>query len=271
MIDYRTEFLKSVAVMDTETNNLIPEHAEIVELAAARYNGYEWSASSKLFGARNGIPPEASAKNHISKRMIDGLPTFAQAIDEAKTLINWPNSAFWVAHNCTYDQAVLSSSFIAASCNSDILVAQDTQRWICTYRLAKKVIPHDFKDMQYNLSFLRYKLDLPVSDDLPAHRAYADTMVCAVLFEFLVDYAIASGLVSNNETLVTQIHNLCWAPIAISNWPFGKNKGKSFKEIPTDYYLWALANMDCLNDKHADFNRDLAENIRIELESRLTS
>jgi DNA polymerase III epsilon subunit-like protein len=265
----RDTFLKSVCVIDTETTHLVPEKAEIVELAGATYDGSEWNVDSSLFGAKNGIPPEASAKNHISNRMIQGKPTFDQSVEIAKDIMLWPKAKYFVAHNSSYDQAVLSAGFISASCNKDSMLAQDTTRWICTHRLAKQLIPHDFKDMQYNLSFLRYKLDLPVPDDLSAHRAAADTLTCALLFEFLVDYAIASKLAEDGPDLGSEIHALCWKPFTVTAWPFGKNKGKAFKEIPTDYYMWALQNLDCLNDTHKDFDRDLAENVRVELESRL--
>ena len=267
----RDIFLKSVSVLDTETTHLIPEKAEIVEVAGASYDGTQWNISSALFGAKNGIPPEASAKNHISNRMIQDKPTFAESPDIAKDIMSWHHAEFWIAHNCSYDQAVLSSGFISASCNKDAIKAQDSSKWICTHRLAKQLIPYDFKDMQYNLSFLRYKLDLPVPDDLAAHRAAADTLVCAVLFEFLVDYAIANNLVEDGPDLGKQMHALCWKPFKVTAWPFGKNKGKSFKEIPTDYYIWALGNLECLNETHKDFDRDLAENVRVELESRLTN
>ena len=265
----RDIFLKSVSVIDTETTHLVPEKAEIVEVAGATYNGKEWTVKSQLFGARDGIPPEASAKNNISSRMIKGLPTFVDAVDIAKEILNWNSSVYFVAHHCSYDQAVLSQAFISASCNTDTRIAQDVQKWICTHRLAKQLIQHDFKDMQYNLSFLRYKLDLPVDDNLSAHRAGADTIVCASLFEFLVDYAITTKLVEDSDTLGYDIHKLCWKPFKVTAWPFGKNKGKSFKDIPTDYYMWALGNLDCLNETHKDFDRDLGENVRVELESRL--
>jgi exodeoxyribonuclease X len=267
----RNTFLKSISVLDTETTNLIPEKAEIVELAGAFYDGNTWKVTGQFFGAKNGIPPEASAKNHISKRMIAGLPTFVEQVSRAKEIMNWEKARYFVAHNCSYDQAVLSSAWVSASCNLDVIKTQDTGNWICTHRLAKQLIPHDFKDMQYNLSFLRYKLDLPVPDEMPSHRADADTFICAVLFEFLVDYAIAQNLVKDGPTLGEEIHRLCWKPFTVTAWPFGKNKGKTFKEIPTDYYMWALGNLSCLDEKHRDFDRDLAENVRIELESRLTA
>lgn len=267
----RDTFLKSVSVLDTETTHLIPEKAEIVEVAGARYDGTRWNVASGLFGAKNGIPPEASAKNNISARMIKDKSLFVEDVDRAKGLISWNDASYYVAHNCAYDQAVLSNAFIAASCNKDVMIAQDNSKWICTFRLAKQLIPHDFKDMQYNLSYLRYRLDLPVPEELTAHRAGADTWVCASLFEFLVDYAIANKLVKDDENLGESIHTLCWRPFAVTVWPFGKNKGKSFRDIPTDYYMWALGNLSCLDDKHKDFDRDLAENVRVELESRLQS
>ena len=58
----RDIFLGSVTVIDTETTNLIPADAEIVEIAAAHYDGNNWQVADMLLGAKNGIPPEASAK-----------------------------------------------------------------------------------------------------------------------------------------------------------------------------------------------------------------
>lgn len=266
---YKETFFKSVTCIDTETTDLIPDNAEIVEVAGARYNGQEWTVQSMLLGSLKPIPPEASAKNNISQRMIAGKPTFAQAKDQVKDILHWNDTTYWIAHNCQYDQVVLSRAWVSADEIRQSIPTQDRNRWICTHRLAKQLFTVDFKNMQYNLSYLRYRFDLPIDDSTGVHRAADDTLVCAKLFEFLVDTALERGLVTNTSDIGEQIHRLCWQSFPVLSWPFGKHKGKKFKEIPTDYYMWAIENMDCFKDKHENYNPDLAEAVRIELETRL--
>lgn len=265
----RNKFLSQITVIDTETNDLRPESAEIVEIAGAVYDGHYWQVRDTLLGAKNGIPPEASAKNHISPRMIKGLPTFAQCTDKIVSILNLDKSDYFVAHNCSYDQAVLAKSWSEVPNLKYAAQALDQSNWICTYRLSKQLFQLDFDDMQYNLSYLRYKFDLAIPDEATAHRAGNDTLVCAVLFELLIDYAIAKGLVEDDNNIGKQIHDLCWKPLEYKVWPFGKNKGKLLSDIPNDYYLWALENIDALNDKKEGYDYDLAESVRIELEKRI--
>lgn len=267
----KDNFLKSVTVMDTETTDLIPDNAEIVEIAGARYTGHDWTVQSMLLGSVKPIPPEASAKNNISQRMIAGKPTFAQSADRVKEILHWNNTSYWVAHNCMYDQAVLSRAWISADETRQVIVTQDRNRWICTHRLAKQLFNVNFKDMQYNLSYLRYKFDLPVDDSTGVHRGADDTLVCSKLFEFLVNTALEQGIISNESNIGEQIHKLCWQPFSVTSWPFGKHKGKKFSDIPTDYYLWAIDNMDCFKEKHENYNPDMVDAVRQELESRLTT
>jgi len=267
----KQKFLKSVTALDTETTNLHAAEAEIVEVAGARYDGRNWLVSSLLLGAEHGIPPEASAKTHISNRMINGLPTFKDNHHSVEVILHVDDTTYWIAHNCAYDQTVLAKSWSEIADNQKAATALDQTRWICTYRLAKQLLAFDFPNMQYSLSYLRYKLDLSIDDDAVSHRAGDDTLVCAVLFEFLVDYALITEQVTDSDDLGEQMHKLCWKPLVYTTWPFGKNKGKSFSEIPDDYYLWALSNIDALDDTKADFNSDLAESVRLELEGRLES
>lgn len=264
----RNAFLSSVSVIDTETTALYPDKAEIVEIAGARYQDPIWEVNSRLLGAKNGIPPEASAKNHISNRMIEGLPTFVDMQDEVRQVLGW-NRKWLVAHNCQYDQDVLMHAWARVGSGEDAEISMDRSKWICTYRLSKHLLDVDFNDMQYNLSYLRYKLDLPVPDGTEAHRAGADTLTCALLFEFLVDYALATDRVTIGPDLGDQIHSLCWSPIITTIWPYGKNRGRLLSEIETDYYVWAMQNMDALNEDKAGYDPDLAASVAAELEKRL--
>ena len=278
MIRTRDDFLKSVVVLDTETTSNDKNIAEIVEVAGARYDGGNWQVKSMLLGLHGRIPPEASAVNHISNRMIAGLPTFAEQPQKVYDLLTWNESDYtiYIAHKVDYDQTVLARAW--DSCDGHwkghAEIAKDPMKWICTYRLAKQLLDIDFDDMQYNLSYLRYRLDLPIVSDTPVHRASGDTLTCAVLFEFLVDYAIATdrvqeGLNSEGVDLATQIFCLCWEPQLKSKWPFGKHKGQLLTNIPTDYYTWALTNLDVLDEKSSEFDNDLAESVKLVLEKRL--
>lgn len=266
----RNEFLGSITVLDTETTNLHWEKAEVVEVAGARYRDGNWHVASMLLGAKDGIPPEASAKNHISNRMIAGKPTFGQSIADVNRILGTGTSAYLVAHNCRYDQDVLTKAYLEADDYGMASVTSERGKWICTHRLSKHLLEMvDFPDMQYNLSYLRYRLDLPVPDDLPAHRADADTLTCAILFEFLVDYAIATGLVRDDNDLGRSLHDACWRPFRITTWPFGKHRGRPLAEIETDYYLWACQNMDALNEDKPGYDPDLAASVAAELERRM--
>lgn len=267
----KIEFFHSVSVIDTETTNLYPDQAEIVEIASGIYDNNSWKVSSRFFGAASGIPPEASAKNHISNRMIKGLPTFNHSYESAKKLLNWDKS-YIVAHNSKYDQEVLKCSWLRADKLADSYEASQINKWLCTYRLSKHLLSNDnFLDMQYNLSYLRYKLDLPVSDDIPAHRADADVLVTCSLLEFLVEYAIAISAIDENEPIGPQLHNLCWKQFDIKVWPYGKHKGSLISSIDTSYLLWAVEKMDVFNECEPSYNSDLHASVLAELESRINN
>lgn len=265
----KNELLKSVTVLDTETTHLVPEKAEIVELAVAKYAQGNWHTTSLLMGANYPIPPEASAKNHISNRMISGLPRFQDKIQDIDLMLNLDDSSFLVAHNSKYDQKVLETTWTNLNLSHKAAIAKTNDKWICTHRLAKRLLDYDFNDMQYNLSYLRYKLDLPVPDDMGSHRAAADTLTCAVLFEFLVEYAIATNKVDAAKDLGKQLHLLCWDTLVVKTWPFGKHKGKPLVDIETDYYIWAMNNLDALNMSGQSYDKDLADSVALELEKRL--
>lgn len=264
------KFKQNTVVLDTETTNMLPELCEVVEVAGSTWQDGKWYADSALLGAHNGIPPEASAKNNISNRMIAGLPTFDQNLDTVKRILNWDTKQFFVAHNSSYDQSALATAFGRCDLDADITQCLDKTRWICTYRLSKHIIDNEFNDMQYNLSYLRYKLDLPVRDDVTVHRAADDTLVCAALLDYLVEQAIAKGLVDPDDNIGVQLVNLSWNFIPIKMWPFGKYKGQPLKDVPTDYYLWAFENLSQFKEGESGYDYDLAESVRSVLEARLT-
>lgn len=270
MINIAT-FLSSVSVMDTETTHLDPIQAEIVEIAEAHWIDGDWTTQSMLLGAADGIPPAASAKNNISNRMIAGLPTFSEAIPEIKQLLSWSTRRYYVAHNAAYDRRVLAEAWKRIDSDSDLAACHDDSRWICTWRLSRHILAHDFSDIEYGLNYLRYKLDLPVPDSLRLHRAADDTYLCAILLEHLVEAAIRNGMISADGDIGQQLNQLCWSPIIQTTWPFGKHRGKTLDSIPNDYYAWAFKNIDAFHEESSGYDGDLVESVRRVLEARLLS
>jgi len=261
-------FKRSITVLDTETTNLLPDLCEIVEVAGTLWQDGNWEASSMLLGAHKGIPPEASAKNNISNRMIHGLSTFDRSATAVKNILNWPRSKWYVAHNADYDMIALKTAFSRIDRQEDAALCTDKSRWICTWRLSKQILSHEFNDIQYGLSYLRYKLDLPIADTVGVHRADADTLVCAKLLDRLIDIAIKNGQIDQSKDIGVQLNELCWGHIPVKTWPFGKHKGQRLEDLDNDYYSWALKNLPQLNEKDSSYDDDLAESIRQVLEKR---
>jgi exodeoxyribonuclease X len=265
----REQFLSSVTVLDTETTHIDVTKAEIIEIASGIYSHPEWQVETQLLGSHQPIPPEASATHHISNHMIRSKLKFAECVPEVMGTLAW-NKTWKVAHNAAYDQAVLSKAFKISGHVVQASEAEDKQSWICTYRLAKKILNDHFPDMKYGLSYLRYRLDLAIPDHVPAHRADADVFTCAALLEMLVDFAIEIGQIDDQSPLGDQLHKLCWSAFNITHWPFGKHAGTALADLSTDYYLWALEHMDALKEGHPSYDEDLATSVAQELEKRLS-
>lgn len=262
-------FFSKVTVLDTETTHLHPEQAEIVEIAGVHYSDDRWNAQGMMLGAAHGIPPEASAKNNISNKMIAGLPIFAERTNNIKSLLRWPDTQWYVAHNARYDREVLAMSWTEVGDDSSVDICADQYRWLCTWRLSRHILAHEFNDCEYGLNYLRYRLELPVPDDMRLHRADDDAYLCAILLEFLTIYALEKGIIDDNADIGTQLNKLCWSAIPQVTWPFGKHRGKSLTDIPNDYYTWAFTNLSALNEDSNDYDLDLSESVRKVLEARL--
>ena len=249
-----------LAVLDTETTGLDSKTAEICELSAGTYNGMEWAIKSSFFGTKEPIPYTASAKNHISRRMLEGLPLITDSPDVAHEVVSYDDVDYYVAHNARYDQSVMEKAW------SDMDLTFD-KKWICTLRLVDHVYGNDLE--LKNLSYLRYRLDLDVPDEVIAHRAKDDVFVTARLFEQIAADAIEQDLIDASKPLPEELWKLSKKPKRLTVWPYGKHKGKRFNEIPTDYYLWCLDNMDSFKESNDLYDSDLVEAVTQELGTRV--
>lgn len=264
------EFLTQVTVVDTETTGNDYNASEIVEVASGKFHDGEWNVLKTLVKPVRPIPPDASAIHHISNKMVASYPLFDDMLDIFDEILDYSNTKLMVAHNSDFDRKMLYEAYSRCFSFERFEPFENKENWICTWRLAKAVLGIDYQLMQYGLSYLRYYLDLDVSDELTAHRAEADVITCGKLLEKLLEIAIEKNLVDINEEIGDQLVSLCWNPIKVGVWYIGKKyKGSKLEEIPTDYYVWAIENLDELNEKHPNYNLDLATSVTKILEGRL--
>lgn len=263
------KFLETVTVVDVETTDIDVKKAEIIEIASCRYINGDWSAASILFGSINPIPPDASAVNHISNRMIAGLSLFPDELEIVYALFYTDDTSYMVAHNAEFDRRVLRENIMRSFNQEPFEEYNDKNKWICTWRLAKAVLGVDYNNLKYNLSYLRYALDLDISDDVTAHRADADTLVAGKLIEFLINKAIENNQLDPNGDIGEQLIELCWAPKIVKTWPFGKHKGVPLGDVPIGYIQWAInLPLDSLDESNQNYDQDLAHSLMLVLEEK---
>jgi exodeoxyribonuclease X len=122
--------------------------------------------------------------------------------------------------------------------------------------------------MSYTLEYLRYRLDLDVGDDVTAHRAGADVEVITKLLERIVADAIKYKIIDGDKDIGVQLVKITLEPEIIKTFPFGKHRDVPLKDIPTDYFNWALQNMDVFKEESEKYNPDLLYSIGLILEQR---
>src|SRR3989338_4686762 len=132
-----------------------------------------------------------------------------------------------VAHNAKFDCAILEAE------------GMSIPRRICTFRVARHLDPEN-KIPEYNLSYLRYYLDLNV-ENANAHDAEGDVKVLCALFERLLSKMMKDGL--TEEKAIAEMLDVSSRPSLFKIFNFGKYKDKKIEEVvKTDrgYLQWML-------------------------------
>lgn len=260
--DPLTIFLQKILILDTETTSLDFKEAEVIQYASADALHVLEAIASETYDIpcsfhkpSKKIPPEISAITSITNRMVKGHSNFKDELDGVQKELN--RYKYFVAHNAYYDKGILEAHDL------------DIPKPICTMRLAKKLYADDADITAFSLSYLRYALDLPISDTLPAHLADADVMVTGILFYTLVEKAIIDGIINTEDDIGTQLVEWLDAPVITTIMPFGKHKGKKFTEVPISYWQWAMDNFDSLNEKDSAFDKDFATSVAVAIEEIL--
>ncbi len=97
---------------DTETTGLSPVAHRLVELSAVKFqlDGSVISTFSQLIDPECPIAPEATAVHGITDRMVQGMPTYREAIPAFLEWLKGENVVL-VAHNASFDLGFLEVAF----------------------------------------------------------------------------------------------------------------------------------------------------------------
>lgn len=213
-------------VWDTETTGIDPAKDRVVEVAYVLTDLEQVLVSGEhLVNPGMVIPPEASAIHHLVDADVAGAPPLNEVLARIREdLRPWGVSAF-SAHNAQFDSAFLPTI--------------KGRPWICTYRLARRLLPDQ---PAFGNQFLRYALNLqvPEAKGLPAHRALADAFVTAAILRRLVRMALdnAQGLLELGA-FAEELEQ----PMLLKTVGFGKHKGQPWAQVPKSYLRWLLENM----------------------------
>ena len=217
-----TQFL----VMDTETTGIDPAACKVVELAWVLTDLTQvLAAGSTLVDPGCPIPPEASAVHHLVDADVAGAPSLDQAITEMIQRLREERlgAHAFAAHNAAFDSAFLPS-------------LKEGRPWICTYRLARRLMPDS---PAFGNQYLRYalKLDVPEAKGLAAHRALADAYVTAALLRHLMRQVLeGSGWPSEVDKFAAFLDQ----PMLLKTVGFGKHKGQPWSSVPRSYLTWMV-------------------------------
>jgi exodeoxyribonuclease X len=239
-------------VMDTETTGIDPATCKVVEFAWVLTSLIgPLAAGTSLVNPGCHIPPEASAVHHLVDADVADEPPLEAVLADLPLQLRGLKVHAFVAHNAAFDSAFLPSL--------------RQLPWLCTYRLARRLMP-DFP--AFGNQYLRYalKLDVPEAQGHAAHRALADAYVTAATLRFLLNRVVNGWNQEDPEGIVPPIHHFYpdWpqeiadlstflaAPMLLKTCGFGKHKGEPWSKVPKNYLRWLVDNMKD-RDQDTDF------------------
>ncbi len=168
---------------------------------------------------------KAMSITHITNKMLADKPIF-KGSDMYKEVEKLLSDGIMVAHNAKFDRAMLEAEGI------------QVPKSICTFRVAR-YLDSDNMIPEYNLSFLRYYLDLDI--EAGVHDAAEDVKVLSAIFDrLLIKMKEEAG---DEEKAVEKMVEVSSRPSLFKLFNFGKYKDKKIEEVVKSdrrYLEWYL-------------------------------
>lgn len=208
-------------VIDTETTGLDPEFHRVVEVAAVLVVGGKITAAwTSYINPLRDIPAVTSAVHGLVNEDVIDAPTLTEALPRLNAFI--AEADVLVAHNAPFDLSMLPGLA--------------TKPWLDTLRLSQHLYP----DLEsHKNGALRYELGLkcPEAAGMPAHRALSDAYVTArLLIHLLTETSRRAEYPVYHDQLIRHVSG----PLLLPTCRFGKHRGSSWKEVPSDYLNWVI-------------------------------
>jgi len=214
--------MEKLIFLDTETtgNDILKDRLCQVcyKTSDGIYSGY--------FKSPIPVSIKAMSITNITNKMLEDKEAFRDSAMK-KDLEARLADGILVAHNAKFDCAMLGAE------------GMSVPRRICTFRVARELDPEN-KIPEYNLSYLRYYLELEV-EGAYAHDAEGDVKVLYALFQRLLAKMMEGGL--TEEEAIAKMIDISSRPTLFKLFNFGKYKDKKIEEVvKTDrgYLQWML-------------------------------
>lgn len=239
-----------VLFLDTETTGPDPASAEVCEVALvlAEYSGFTFTGNRETFQSlvkpSIPIPPEASAVNGISNRMVADSPP-ASGIEKDMTELVM-KADYISAHNLPYDHTILKRQYPRLFRDFEL------KRQIDTLRLSR----HIWQEIpSHSLQALRYRFELDEGIQGEAHRALFDTELVQSLLEYSFKQELLLKLNNDWNALV----ELIASPLEVKIFTFGKYRGNLVEDTVAgdpEYIRWLLR-QKWLSEEHPDLHHTI--------------
>lgn len=222
--------------LDCETTGLDTHGDRIIELGVIKFN-FDGIIEEfeTLINPEREIPSESTKIHNITDDMVRGKPKIHEVLPH---IFNIVGNHIIIGHGIKFDIDMVALAAERASVSTRI----SHNLRMDTLRLAR-----NYGDCPINsLEQLRRHFNVEPEG---AHRAMSDVIVNMHVFKHLC----------RKFRTVDEVFELLSRPIQMKLMPFGKHKGRPFKEVPMEYLLWA---------SKKDFDQDLIFSVRSEIKRR---
>lgn len=217
-------------VLDLETTDFPPEGRileggytdVLIENTNAEHLIPEWRVSNPCYQMkRSFFDPgckstlQALAVHHIIDSDVIGAPDYTLAPEWLKSADEVHGKPrLFVAHNTDFER--------------QFIPLDDGEFWICTYRVALRLLPDLEK---HSNQYLRYALDVVLDRGKaePPHRALPDSYVTSFLFMHFLTMASIRDMIKWTADLPY-----------LTKVDFGEHYGKRYDEVPRSYLQWMV-------------------------------